>query len=183
MCVIAARTPTCSVGERVRRQRIFQIDENQYLLDDKVIDGRAQGWAAVGGENGGMAVGLRHFWQNWPKAIDCSHGRIALDLCPPLPEGLYDGKPLEEENKLYYALRGGQHTFKIGVAKTHEFCVNYLAGRPDAQALGTFFRAAEEPLLATADPHYVSSTKALGAFAPADEDGLIRVRCLDRECV
>jgi hypothetical protein len=115
-----------------------------------------------------LAVGLREFWQNWPKAINFK-GRIGLELAPELPRGLYDGKPLEEENKLYYALRGGLHTFKVGVAKTHEFWVNYFSGKPEAKRLGAFFAAAEEPLLATAEPAYVSASKALGDFPPADE--------------
>ncbi len=155
-------------GKPVSKGRLFQVDENRCLLDDKPADRRGLGWAAVGGDDGGLAVGLRHFWQQWPKAIDVSPGRIGLDLCPKLPPGLYDGKPLEEENKLYYALRGGEYTFKVGVAKTHEVWINYFAGKPDAERLGRFFQAAEEPLLAVADPAYVSRTKALGEFPPAD---------------
>jgi len=160
----------CSLldGQPVTRCRLFQVDENQYTLDGKAIDGRAAGWAAVGSEAGGMAVGLHEFWQNWPKAIECGVGRISLELCPVLPEGLYDGKPLEEENKLYYALRNNRHTFKVGLAKTHEFFVNYFTGKPDAERLGQFFQAAEGPLLAVAEPAYVSQTKAAGDFPSAD---------------
>ncbi|NQT40302.1 MAG: hypothetical protein HQ581_22605, partial [Planctomycetes bacterium] len=98
----------------------------------------------------------------------CNRGCVRLELLPELAEGQYDGKSLEEESKLYYALRGGMYSFKVGVAKTHEFSVNYLSGPPDAEQLGAFFQAAEEPLLATAEPAYVSATEALGDFPPAD---------------
>ena len=54
------------------------------------------------------------------------------------------------------------------MAKTHELWVNYFAGKPDAERLGAFFQAAEEPLLAVAEPAHVSATKALGDFPPAD---------------
>ncbi len=147
--------------------RIFQVDERHYQLDGKLVEGQAKGWAAVGGEQGGMAVGLRQFWQNWPKAIECNRGLISLKLCPTLPEGLYDGKPLEEENKLYYALQDGHYRFKIGVAKTHEFFVNYFAGHSDAEKLERFFQAAETPLLATVDPEYACATMAMGSFPAA----------------
>ena len=117
-------------------------------------------------------MGLRDFWQNWPKAIRCESRLIVLGLCPSLYyeyfHPYYDGKSLEEESKLYYVLRDGDYTFKVGVAKTHEFWVRYLDGKPDAKRLGAFFQAAEEPLVAVADPAYVSSTKALGEFPPAD---------------
>ncbi len=155
-------------GKPMLSGRLFQVDENQYLIDDKSAGQHGCGWAAVGSDKSGIAVGVREFWQNWPKAINCGPGHIGVELCPELPAGLYDGKPLEEENKLYYALRGGLYTFKVGVAKTHELWVNYFAGKPDAQRLGTFFQAAEEPLLAVAEPAYVSATKAAGDVPPAD---------------
>jgi len=158
-------------GKPVKEGRLFQLDESHYLLDGKPAGQRALGWAAVGSEKSGLAVGLREFWQNWPKAIRVHPGCVHVELLPELPEGLYDGKPLEEESKLYYALRGGLYTFKVGVAKTHELWVNYYPGRPDAERLGAFFRAAEEPLLAMADPAYVCATEALGEFPPVSEKG------------
>ncbi|MHC4402805.1 MAG: exo-rhamnogalacturonan lyase family protein [Planctomycetota bacterium] len=155
-------------GKPAAEGRLFQVDENQYLLDGKPVAGRGCGWAAVGSDRYGLAVGLREFWQNWPKLIECVPGRVSLELCPELPEGLYSGKPLEEENKLYYQLRDGLHTFKVGVAKTHELWVHYFPGKPDVEKLSDFFQAAEDPLLATCDPTYVASTKAAGELPPAD---------------
>jgi len=166
-------TKTCLLnGKPVAEGRLFQVDESRYLLDGEPAGRHARGWAAVGSDRGGLAIGLREFWQNWPKAIDCDtgDGYVGLELCPELPQGLYDGKPLEEENKLYYALRDGLHTFKVGVAKTHEFWVNYFPGKPDADKLSQFFQAAEDPLLAVCEPAYVSQTKAAGEFPPADPE-------------
>jgi hypothetical protein len=143
---------------------LFQVDEAHCRYTGDSLPGeiaaarRAMGWAALSSEDDGLAVGLREFWQNWPKAIECEPDHITLALCPQFEKGLYDGKPLEEENKLYYALRGGQYTFKVGVAKTHEFWVRYLDGKPDATQLGKFFQATEEPLLAVADPVYVQTS-------------------------
>jgi hypothetical protein len=147
---------------------LFQVDENQYLCDGQPAGRRACGWAAAGGDEGGLAVGLREFWQNWPKSIDAGAHRVRLDLFPQLPAGLYDGKPLLEESKLYYYLRDQQHTLKIGAAKTHEMWIKYLSGPPDGEALNQFFQAAEDPLLATCEPAHVSATQAAGRFPPAD---------------
>jgi hypothetical protein len=158
-------------GRTVDGARLFQVDESHYTIDDQPAGERARGWAAVGClEDVGMAVGLREFWQNWPKGIRADRGLICLELLPEIPEGLYDGKSLEEENKLYYALRGGRYTFKVGVAKTHEFFVNYLDGKPQAENLAAFFQAANQPLIAAADPQYASASKALGEFPPADAE-------------
>ena len=157
-------------GKYVHGGRFFQVDDEHCLLDGQPAGRRASGWAAAGNDDGGIAVGLREFWQNWPKAIAASPGAVTLDLCPRLPAGLYDGKPLLEETKLYYYLRDGQYTLKVGVAKTHEFWVKYLPAKPDVQRLSEFFRAAERPLLATCEPAYACATKAAGEFPAADPE-------------
>lgn len=155
-------------GLRGVEGRLLQIDEGHYELNGKQVDGRASGWAALGNRKMGFAVGVREFWQNWPKSIETETAALNISLCPELPKGLYDGKPLEEENKLYYQLRDGLHTFKVGMAKTHELWATFYAGKPDAKKLSEFFRAAEDPLLATCEPAYVASTKAAGELPPAD---------------
>lgn len=164
---------TCLMdGKPAAEGRLFQVDESRYLVNGEPAGERGCGWAAVGSDRCGLAVGMRESWQNWPKAIRCdsSHGYVALELCPELPADLYDGKPLEEENKLYYQLRDGLHTFKVGVAKTHELWASYFAGKPDVGSLSDFFQAAEDPLLATCEPAHVCSTKAAGDLSPANPE-------------
>lgn len=157
------------LGSReVREGRIFQVDESHYLQDASAAGSRAAGWAAVGGSKAGFAVGLRNFWQNWPKSVEVAQDQVLLGICPRIPKGLYDGKTLDEENKLYYALRNGVHTFKVGVAKTHELWATFFAGKPDVGRLSRFFRATKGPLLAMCEPAYVSSTRAAGELQPAD---------------
>jgi hypothetical protein len=158
-------------GVCVRREgRVLQVDESHCLRGDEVVESRTGGWAATGGENGGLAVGLREPWQNWPTAVSVNGNRLGLELCPSLPERLYAGKSLTEESKLYYHVRDGVHALKIGMAKTREFVVRYLDGEPDAEQLGDFFLATQTPLLAVADPQYVCSTAAAGNLCPADPE-------------
>lgn len=154
-------------GRGEKAGRIFQIDENHYEVDRRAAGARAGGWMTEGGAKAGFAVGLREFWQQWPKSIEVRDGGVTLGLCPDFPAGLYDGKSLADENKLYYALRRGVHTFKIGLAKTHEFTANFFAGGAKTETLAAFFQAAEAPLLATCAPDYVSHTQAAGEFPSA----------------
>ena len=149
-------------------RRVFQVDERHYEVDGKAAGEHAPGWAALGGEKAGFAIGLRQFWQNWPKSLVIDTSSVALGICPRLPKGLYAGKPREEENKLYYHVRDGLHTFKVGVAKTHELWATFYKGKPDVGKLSAFFQAAEEPLLATCEPAYVDATKVYGDLPPAD---------------
>ena len=150
--------------------RLFQLDENHYEQNGKPAGQRAPGWSAVGCDAMGVAMGLREFWQNWPKSLSVDAASQRVGICPDLPGELYANRPLEEENKLFYHIRDGQHTFKIGLAKTHELWFTFLTGQPDTQALCGFFQAAEQPLLATCSPEYACATNAVGPLQPADPD-------------
>ncbi len=149
-------------------RRDYQSDESHFERDGHAAGTRAPGWASVGGSGAGLALGVREFWQQWPKSIETREGAIVLGLCPELPAGRYDGKPLREETKLYFALRGGLHTFKAGLAKTHEFTALFTGTDAPADQLASFFVAAEEPLLAAVDPAYAAATRAAGEFPTAD---------------
>jgi hypothetical protein len=155
-------------GEPAGAGRIFQRDENTCERDGRASHARAPGWAAVPGERSGFALGVREFWQQWPKALEARDGALTVGLCPAFPAGLYDGRPLAEENKLTYALRRGAYTFKVGVEKTHELTAVFFAAPPEPAALDAFFRAAETPLLATSAPAYVDATGVAGRLPPAD---------------
>ena len=115
----------------------------------------------------GVAVEMNISAFRWGRRSAHDPGALA-SLVAERTDTVCDGKPTREENKLYYWLRGGVYTFKVGVARTHELWVRVLAGRPDPDKLGRFFRAAEEPLLATCEPAHVAATKALGPHATAE---------------
>ena len=166
------------------------MDDRGYKINSDVTPGHAQGWGYLGDRRGGFAVGIREFWQNWPKSLEVvtqgnarqrvgqdndatepgpvDRGQLRVGILPEFPQGLYDGKPLREEAKLYYYLRGGVYSFKIGAARTHEPWVRFSVGMPDRKRLGSFFEATEEPLLATCDPAYVRKTLAAGDLAVAN---------------
>ncbi|MEO1998947.1 MAG: hypothetical protein ABGZ17_27180 [Planctomycetaceae bacterium] len=148
--------------------RLFQIDDQRFEIDGKAAGKRSAGWAALGTPRGGVAVGVRDFWQNWPKSLETGPGEMRIGICPQFPKGLYDGRPVKEECKLYYYLRDGVYTFKMGTARTHELWTTFYSDAADADALGRFFRATQHPLLAQSTPAHVSASLALGDFPPAD---------------
>ncbi len=81
-------------GKPGRGGRLFQIDERQYQLDGQPSGKRGCGWAAISGDKAGLAIGLREFWQNWPKSVEAEPAEVRIGICPVLPPGLYDGKSL-----------------------------------------------------------------------------------------
>ena len=158
-------------GSPTTNARLFQVDERSYQHDGKTHKGRATGWAYIGSDQSGMAVGVREFWQNWPKslAVESSHnGTLRVGILPSFNKGLYDNKPLREEAKLYYYLRNGEFSFKVGAARTHELWARFSSGRTNKRMLSNFFAASERPLLAQCSPQHVRATRAVGNLAPAN---------------
>ena len=162
-------------GNHTSASRLFQVDDQRYEVNGRSSAGHAAGWAYLGDQRGGIAVGVREFWQNWPKSLEVAvasepdrNSQLRVGILPAFSSELYDGKPIREEAKLYYYLRGGVYSFKIGAARTHEVWARFTAGRLDKGRLNTFFRATEKPLLAQCDPRYVRSTLAAGDLAVAE---------------
>ena len=155
-------------GQRKTPSRLFQLDDRQFHLDGQPAGRHAAGWVSLAGSRGEMAVGIRHFWQNWPKGLAVHDKSLHLELLPAFPEGTYDGRPIREECMLYYYLRKGQYTFKIGASRTHEFWARFST-RPTNPARNTsFFRAIEQRLLAQVTPARVHQTHVLGNIPVAD---------------
>ena len=149
---------------------LFQIDDRQYEVDRKIAGKRAAGWSATGNQSGGMAVGVREFWQNWPKSLETRHGQLRVGICPQFEDGRYDGKPIREEAQLYYYLRNGEYSFKIGVSRTHELWATFFGGAPEAPRLSEFYKAVDQPLLVQPSPDYISATQAAGRILPAKKN-------------
>ena len=150
--------------------RLYQVDDLHYEVNGQSSEGRAAGWLAAQTAGGGLALGVREFWQNWPKSLEVKPGELRLGLLPDFPEGQYDGRPLTEEVKYYYYLRDGVYTLKIGMARTHEVWGNAFAGEANTNELANFYRAIEKPLLAQCSPECVCGTGVLGDCPPADPD-------------
>ena len=164
----AERLTFLTNGQTSLAGRLDQVDDRSFEIDGQPAGQRARGWIAQGNENSGMAIGVREFWQNWPKGLVQQPGELRVEICPDFPNGRYDNKTLQEECRAYYYLRGGVYAFKIGVARTHEMWATFFQSAPHAAGLTEFFEATEKPLLAQCTPEYVGVTEAMGRFPPAD---------------
>ncbi|MDA0834318.1 MAG: hypothetical protein O2955_03240 [Planctomycetota bacterium] len=163
---IVAGQPSKTFGDNAIR--LFQNDDRSYNLNGTNHAGHALGWGAIAGDRDGVALGLRQFWQNWPKGVTAKENELRLGICPDFAAGMYDGHPLTEECKLYYYLRNGRYSFKVGVSRTHEVTALFFDGKPDIPQLTNFYRAAEQPLIAQFTTKYLAETNAKGKLPPAN---------------
>ena len=173
--VFAASTAAAArgtLGSGSNGRRLFQVDDRRFEVDGQDAGRRAAGWAALAGDHGGFAVGVRDFWQNWPKALTLEKQgetpRLRIGILPAFPKGLYDTDDLKQECKLYYYLRDGVYTFKVGVARTHTLWATFFRGTLQRETLHQYFQAIDEPLLAQRTPEDISQTRVLGVVPPAD---------------
>ena len=122
--------------------------------------------AALPGSGGTVAVAVRDFWQNYPKALTVRPSGLYVGLCPAFEAGVYDRFPFEKQgHHLYFYLRGGRYQLKRGVSKTHELLLCFARPPRRAGLCSAFGR----PPIAMAQPAWICGTKAFYDVAPRDE--------------
>lgn len=142
---------------------------------------RSGGLAYLGGATaGGLAVGLRDFWKQYPTGLDVSdagsdEGQITLWLWSPEADPLdlrpyHDGlgqdtyaKQLDALEITYEDHEPGFDT-PYGIAKTHELFIYALDATPSAEHLSTLNSHLGAPPALYADASHVAATKALGSY-------------------
>ncbi len=111
---------------------------------------RAQPWLDLSGDDVGLAVGLRDFWQNHPKGLYAAGGALRVALFP-------------EEY-------GGDYVFRPGEHKTHEILLFFHRGGAAEAGVGQAMAAMNSPLFALASPQWYAGSGALGRVSPLSGD-------------
>ncbi|GAB7361069.1 hypothetical protein MBLNU230_g1109t1 [Neophaeotheca triangularis] len=142
---------------------------------------RAGGLAYLGGAtSGGLALGLRDFWQQYPVSLDI---RNATDDAGELTLWLYSPKAEPMDLRPYHGV-AGQETFEdqldaldityedyqpgwdtpYGNAKTHELYIFGFESTPSTDHLADLTENMHDPPVLVAEPGYMASTEALGDY-------------------
>lgn len=147
----APETVRLAVGERV-----LQREDFEWVHEPSGKPGKRLAGVVV---DGTRSVVLRHFWEQWPASVGLEPERLVLGLCPKLPADFYAGR--KDEDKYYYAIRDGRHTFRQGWSKTWDV---WTADAAAGQGL-----AGELPVVSL-PPERVEASGALGRLAVAVRD-------------
>jgi len=129
-----------------------------------VVDGversgrRASPRVALHDGKSGASVSLRHFWQNFPKAVEANGAELALRLFPP-------------QCRTPHELQGGE-------ARTHEIALTF-----GADARGEAADAFRHPLRVLPDPATLVASGALPYVVPEADDPSPRYVRLVRQAV
>ena len=148
--------------------REWQLDDGWQLRHDhdqwheicgETHDGRADGHVRVRSENGSLGVGLRDFWQTYPKALAVDSA--GLDICL-FPERAGRELPGDDDtaHRLYFWLDKVGYKLKASLALTSDILLDF---GDDKRA----FAWLEAPPLARPTIDYLNSTRALPPSALA----------------
>ncbi|PLB52492.1 hypothetical protein P170DRAFT_444466 [Aspergillus steynii IBT 23096] len=142
---------------------------------------RAGGLAYLGGANhGGLAIGMRHFWERYPTSLDIRNantptGELTLWLYSPLAEKMdlrphHDGLQQETYEHQLDALRVTYEDWEkgtgtpYGIARTNELSIFAFDQTPSSDQLSHTVKLMREPPVLVPDRGYILSTKALGTY-------------------
>ena len=97
-------------------ERVSQREDFEWVKEPGDEKGKRFHGAVDLGDWGFLSI--RNFWQQWPISVERRDERVFFGLLPKLPEGFYANR--KDEDKLYYQIRDGLHTFREGFSKTWE---------------------------------------------------------------
>ena len=148
---------------------------------------RASGLVFAGDVSGGLAVGLKDFWQSYPSALEVRRASSkAAELrvwmwspdAPAMDLRHYDtvAHGLEE---VYEDVQEGFST-PNGIARTSELTLFPTTGVPAKQETVAYAKTAAQPPLLVCTPQYLNSVRAFGYWGVEDRTTAARREIEDR---
>jgi len=135
---------------------------------------RAGGLAYAGGENGGLAIGLRNIWEKYPASIEFNHltkDEANMKIwfwspdCPPMDFRHYDTQTYVST---YYEGFHELRSTPYGIANTSEIVVCCFDSTPSRDMLISMAEKIQSPGLLICEPEYYHEVKAFGTWSLID---------------
>ncbi|HKK45360.1 MAG TPA: hypothetical protein VJ964_07555 [Balneolaceae bacterium] len=154
--------PNSSTGKRINGYKA-SVTMNG---DQEVQSQKADGWIDVSSKKRGISIGIRNFFQEYPK-------EIAFDAADSLMHAYGWSPNVEPMSFARYndkAMEGMLDNFAQGLAKTTELVYNFHnsgLSKEDIQNTMNYFL---DPPVAHANPQWYADSRVFGLIAPADND-------------
>ena len=141
---------------------------------DSFFGEKGRGMIYAGGQSGGLALGLKNFWQKYPSALEVNNlgsDNTSMTLWLWSPDGeAMDFRHYSENTHVKSAYEGfdEMRATPVGIANTSEAFIKVYAEVPTNEDLEGFTEICEmSPLLICESEHY-HETKTLGIWSLSD---------------
>ena len=158
-------------------QQTFELDDADWqlrhdhdlahTLNGDEVEGRALGHIRVEGDSESLGVGLRQFWQTYPKALAVDSGGIDIQLFPDR-RGVELPGDAEAWHRLYFWLDEDGYKLKAGMALSSEILLDFGADPTAA------FDWLEGGILVRPDIDTLNASGALNAIGARKDSPLPR---------
>lgn len=140
---------------------------------------RALGTAYLGSPSGGLAIGIKNFWQSYPAQLEVQDaalekGRLTAWLWSPGSPAMdlrfyHDGLGQDTYEKQWEGLEITYEDYEegyatpYGVARTSELLLTVFGHTPDGALLSSLAKETQEPFFLTVYPEYLFEKQVFGA--------------------
>ena len=142
-----------------------------HTINGEEREGRANGHIRVEGDSGSLGVGVRNFWQTYPKALSVGGDGIDIQLFPER-RGLDLPGDEDAPHRLYFWLDEDGYKLKAGMALSSEILLDFGAGD------SAVFDWLENPVLVRPDIDYVNRTGAMNPIGARRDSALPKYEAL-----
>lgn len=120
---------------------------------------RSEGWVDFSSEGGGVAVGVRDFWQRYPKSIEYANGSVRIGLLP-------EENAVREKTGYFSHYSNGNYYFSGGWHMTDEVYLFFHGKGANVDEVSSTMARLGKPLYAACEPAWYAESKAWGLIAP-----------------
>ncbi len=133
--------------------------------EESVSREAASGWVHLHDQNRGVAIGMQHFLEEYPKSFEVLGGenRVTGFLWSP------EAGPMSFERANNRRDGDMVGNFATGIAKTSELVYYFYDRSEDASNVRQVMNMVLDPVAAHAEPEWYARTEVFGRFAPASE--------------
>lgn len=143
---------------------------------------RSNGLAFVGSENGGLAVGVKDFWQKHPSAFEINglkKDRAEMTLWFWSPDAnAMDLRHYDTETHKISSYEGAEQlrSTPYGIANTNEVRIYCFESIPQSQCLWDCSQETQDPPILVCEPEYYHEAGAFGVWSLVDKSTPIKRR-------
>lgn len=164
--------------------RLIQDGADHYVLQDGsgaelASGGKAPGWTRLATARASLTVGLRRFWQEFPRELETREDTLIAHLWPAHGGRLLDfdaravlgPERYREFDQVYWQdwYKGGLDKYDqaFGLAKTNDLLLAF--GPPASPPAADLCRTLDDPVVVCATPRWMCASDVVGPILPRDD--------------